>query len=202
MPLDFTKLDHSVLGPARRSPLGRGTGRHFVQIYRDDPSLVDAVATFLSHGIKSGDAAIVIGRPDHLRDFEDAVSSTGADLQAARDLRRWRTIDSHEMLGSFMVNGMPVPSLFVESVGSLIRSTAPEGNLRIFGEMVADLWADGGVPAAMSVEDLWNDLTSTYRFDLFCAYPADLFRAADLTSLARVCGRHSQVIPPTFEMLA
>ena len=203
MPLDFTKLDPSVLEPALPSPTSLGRGRHFVQIYREDASLVNAVATFLSLGIRSGDAAIVIARPDHICDFEAAVSSSGADLEAARDLRRWRTIDSRELLGSFMVNGMPVPSLFMESVGGLIQSTAAaKKRVHIFGEMVADLWADRRIPAAMRLEKLWNDLASTFRFELFCAYPADVFREAELPSLTRVCAQHSQVIPPTSEDLS
>jgi hypothetical protein len=196
MSLDFKKLDKSVLEPARRSVVGPEGGSHFVYLYEDDESLVDAVTTFLAQGIKSGDIALVIARPDHVEAFEAALRASGLDLAEG-----WRTFDSSDLLATFMVDGMPVPSLFMESIGGLVQSAGPHGNVRVFGEMVADLWTVGHIPAAMRVEELWNDLASIMSFELFCAYPASVFRAADLLPLSEVCRQHTQVIPPTVKEL-
>ena len=59
--------------------------------------------------------------------------------------------------------------------------------------MVALLVDAGNRQAAMKLEDLWNDIASTHRFALYCAYPigADL----DVTSLGAVCRGHTGVIP-------
>lgn len=196
--MNFEKLDEAVLGPSASafSPAG---GRHFVQIYDDESALGDAVATFLALGIKAGDAAIAIARPDHIEVFEKELRVAGIDVEEALRSGLYRSFPSEDLLASFMVDGMPERRLFMDSVGGLIRFVGKGRNVRAFGEMVADLWADGRVPAAMRLEELWNDLASSLKFDLFCAYPADGFREDELASLAHVCRQHSQVIPPVQE---
>jgi hypothetical protein len=57
----------------------------------------------------------------------------------------------------------------------MTRSNQP---LRIFGEMVAVLWNDGKHDAALSLEELWNDLREEHDFSLFCAYPLKCFEQA------------------------
>jgi hypothetical protein len=199
MPLDFTKLDQTDLAPSRRPTTGREGSRHFVHIYEDDSSLVDSVTTFLSRAIEVGDPVIVIPRRVHAEAFAEALTSTGIDIRRAREEGRYHTLGSDEALARFMVDGMPVPALFMESIGGLIESVSSGMKVRVFGEMVADLWADGRIPAAMRVEELWNDLASISNFELFCAYPADVFRDAELTSLSQVCRQHTQVIPPVIK---
>jgi len=197
MPLDFTNLDLSVMEPARRSAGLLEYGRHFVQIYEDDASLVEAVATFLSLGISAGDAGIVIAHDDHIAAFEEHLVWAGVDLHEARVKGLLKTLNSHDLLARFMLNGMPDRSLFMESVGGLVLSAASVGNIRVFGEMVADLWAEGRMPAVMKLEELWNELASTCTLELFCAYPAGSFHDSELVALSQVCRMHSQVIPPT-----
>ena len=79
MPLDFRKLDESVLGPAAPSSTENEERRHFLHIYGDDASLVDAVATFLTLGLEAGEGALVIGRADHIAAFEQAVRVAGEE---------------------------------------------------------------------------------------------------------------------------
>jgi uncharacterized protein YoaH (UPF0181 family) len=199
MPLDFRKLDQTILAPSRRPTIGREGRRHFVHIYEDDSSLVDSVTTFLARGIESGDAVIVIAGRVHSEAFDDALTSSGIDIRRAREEGRYQSLGSDEALARFMVDGMPVPALFMESIGGLIESVSSDRKVRVFGEMVADLWADGRIPAAMRVEELWNDLASISSFELFCAYPADAFRDTELTSLTHMCRQHTQVIPPVIK---
>ena len=68
--------------------------------------------------------------------------------------------------------------------------------MRGYGEMVALLWEDGNIPAALALEDLWNELAATHEFALLCAYPLSAF-TDDATAAAfeRVCDQHSTVIP-------
>ena len=197
MSLDFGKLNSALLEPSRVSTGARGAGRHFVHLYEDDSSLVVTAETFLSLGLKFGDAVIVLARPNHAAALGKALVSSGIDLESARDDGRYLTLDSEEALAQFMEDGMPVTSRFKEWVGGLIEKAAANGkNVRVFGEMVADLWAQGRIPAAIRVEELWNDLAAGSTFELFCAYPADAFRATELSALSMVCRQHTQVIPP------
>ena len=68
--------------------------------------------------------------------------------------------------------------------------------MRIYGEMVAVLWDQGNVAAAIELERLWNELADSNPFSLFCAYP---IRAFDLDAGAerfrKICAQHSAVIP-------
>jgi hypothetical protein len=79
-------------------------------------------------------------------------------------------------------------------VGTLVTQARGEGQarqVRVFGEMVALLWADGDRNGALVLEGLWNELTRRLSFPLLCAYPASFFstegdsvaRVADISSL-------------------
>ena len=62
--------------------------------------------------------------------------------------------------------------------------------------MVALLWDDGNVAAALELEDLWNDLAATRAFVLLCAYPMRAFEdPASAAAFKRICDQHSAVIP-------
>ena len=62
--------------------------------------------------------------------------------------------------------------------------------------MVAVLWADGNVGAAVALEDLWNSLGAKEPFELLCAYPMWLFERDDATDpFRRVCDQHTRVVP-------
>ncbi|MDP9275804.1 MAG: MEDS domain-containing protein [Chloroflexota bacterium] len=57
--------------------------------------------------------------------------------------------------------------------------------MRVFGEMVALLWAEGDRNGALVLEELWNDLTRRLSFPLLCAYPASFF-STDAESVVHV----------------
>ena len=96
-----------------------------------------------------------------------------------------------------MADGIPNSAKFAASIGELIAQAAKGGrNVRVFGEMVALLWAAGNVAGAISLEELWNGLAETHPFQLFCAYPVHAFKGDDLVPLREVCHQHSHVIPP------
>jgi hypothetical protein len=93
-----------------------------------------------------------------------------------------------------VVDDLPSPALFEETVGRLARDLviASEG-LTAFGEMVALLWAQGNKRGALELEDLWNRLLDQSTFHLHCAYPKVLF-AGDENDLRDVCDHHSLLI--------
>ncbi|HEY4386628.1 MAG TPA: PAS domain S-box protein, partial [Ktedonobacteraceae bacterium] len=69
--------------------------------------------------------------------------------------------------------------------------------VRIFGEMVALLWAQGNRAAAIRLEDLWNELGQAYAFSLFCAYPMQGFGGSTHEAqFSQICQQHSQVVLP------
>jgi len=86
-------------------------------------------------------------------------------------------LDAAETLSKFMVNGQLEEKIFLQVIdGIMARATQAGRNLRIFGEMVALLWAEGNRTATIRVEELWNELGKGHSFSIFCAYPIHGFR--------------------------
>jgi hypothetical protein len=198
MPLDFAKIGHTVLAPSFRLPAL--PSRHFVQIYERDSSLVGSVAMFLSNGMAAGGTGIVIATPDHRAAIGRGLVDTGINVAAARERGTYFSLDAGDTLSAFMVDGSPDESGFIDSMGDIMSAAAEAGTpIRIFGEMVAVLWAQGNVAAALGLEELWNSLAKINSFQLFCAYPAAAFDDRDLPHLERICSQHMQVIPPEMQ---
>jgi hypothetical protein len=150
-----------------------GPRDHVVQFYDDDGELVERVGGYLREAVLDGGVAVVIATPAHRAAFEVRLADAGADVAAAVGRGAYLAFDAEEMLGRFMTGGRPDSAGFEEAVGGLIAAAARGGApVRAYGEMVALLWDDGLVGAAIEVEALWNELGRRYPFSLFCAYPA------------------------------
>src|SRR5207248_10769202 len=104
----------------------------------------------------------------------------GLDLARAVTQGRYVAWDAAETLSTLMQDGWPDGGRFADVLGGgLARATAAATGARphvaIFGEMVALLWAQGKLEAAMRLEHLWNELAQTHAFSLRCAYPLRFF---------------------------
>jgi signal transduction histidine kinase len=96
-----------------------------------------------------------------------------------------------------MRDGTADKTLFSELVGPLIqRASEGQRRVRIYGEMVALLAADGQHAATIDLERLWNELQQNYAFSLLCGYPMDRFGGEALAELlGNVCAAHSRLVP-------
>ena len=93
-----------------------------------------------------------------------------------------------------MRNGWPDEGLFLKVIGQIIQSAQGNKPVRIYGEMVAVLWAEGNALAAIHLERLWNKLGSQRNFTLLCGYPSSAFQGADMDfAFQDVCACHSQI---------
>ena len=93
-----------------------------------------------------------------------------------------------------MRNGWPDEGLFLKVVGQIIQSAGGGKSVRIYGEMVAVLWAEGNVLAAIQLERLWNKLASQQDFTLLCGYPASASQGPEMDfAFEDVCACHSQI---------
>jgi hypothetical protein len=192
MTLDLANLDLSLLPPVP----GGAPESHFVELYEDDRSLVESVRTFVSIGIARGEAAVVVATPFHRVLFESELGRT-LDLDAARTQGLYVTAAAEETLALFMRDGSPDAALFEEAIGSLLDVAGRDGRkVRVFGEMVAALWAGGNRRAALELEQLWNELAERRSFRLFCAYGTGAFDDDDLEALTAIAGQHSHVVVP------
>ncbi|HEX8141570.1 MAG TPA: ATP-binding protein [Pyrinomonadaceae bacterium] len=170
---------------------------HFVQLYETDEFLLDSLGGFIGAGLDAGDACIVVATKTHRAQLDERLEARGVDVTRASACGQYVSLDAAETLSSFMVDGVTEPVRFVEIIGGIIARSAPgHKRVRIFGEMVALLWAEGKYTDALRLEELWNHLGETHPFLLFCAYPMSGFGGAALSEqLGHVCAGHSRVIP-------
>ena len=172
---------------------------HAVQFYEDDVFLSDTVGRFLGAGFDRGDAGVVVATEPHRRDLEARLAAGGFNLAKARDEGLYLSLDAEETMSRFMVGSRPDERRFQDVIGTLVadvRARTLSPKVRIFGEMVALLCAQGNSAGAIRLEELWNELGKAHLFSLLCAYPIDGFRSeADADPFRRICSVHSHVVP-------
>jgi signal transduction histidine kinase len=167
---------------------------HLVQFYESDTFLAESVRDFMVPGLERGEAVVIVATKEHRQAIDQLLEATDFDLQAFRNEGRYVLLDAAETLSRFLVDGEPEPALFSAAVGSQVASAAEKGTgVRIFGEMVALLWEDGNVAAALRLEELWNDLAERLPFALLCGYR--MTELSDPAGFKKVCSLHARVIP-------
>jgi len=182
--------------PARWN--GMGAQEHFVQFYEADNFLLNSLSGFIGAGLGAGESCVVVAGKAHRERLDERLQASGLDLKNARARGQYVSLDAAETLAELMVDGRPEPARFKRVVGHLLEQAARAGGgrVRVFGDMVAHLCGEGRHAAAVSLEELWNDLREARPFALFCAYPVKNFDGCALSSsLADVCATHTAVIP-------
>lgn len=168
---------------------------HRVQFYDSDDFLVKTVLAFIEPARGRGDGVIVIANRNHLAPLQAAMPLLPDDTE---DCQNCLFLDAHEMLATFMVDGRPDKQRFDETIGSLIRRVSLDGTRAVsaYGEMVAELAADGNTNAAVQLEHLWTQLAQQHHFNLLCAYPHSTFsHDGDRHAFECICAAHTHVNP-------
>ena len=140
----------------------------------------------------------------HIKQFERAIEASGVNVVSARSSGQFIALEARALLSKIMVDGMPDREQFNASIVTLIESIVDQGGrVRVFGELVALLVADGNADACIRLEEFWNELRVKHSFSLFCAYPTGGFPNTELAELVtRVCDQHARIIPDeTYTML-
>jgi hypothetical protein len=166
---------------------------HAVYFYEDDTFLIDNVASFAKEGLEGQETVIIVATEQHRGDLRNKLTEDLVGLWAAT-AGNYVTLDASETLDLFMRNGWPDEELFLKVVGQIIHSVGGNKPVRIYGEMVAVLWAEGNALAAIHLERLWNKLASRRNFTLLCGYSSSAFQGQDMDfAFEDVCACHSQV---------
>ena len=173
-----------------------GGSEHFVQFYESDEFIINSVAEYIIHGLKTGETCIVVATGDHLAALSSAMGSFGSEFGRANADGRYIALDAVEILSRIVAEGRLDTTSFSNVLHPIIAEVASRGTqVRVFGEMVGLLCARGDYDQALKLENLWNDLRQTYRFSLFCAYPISSLDNARGEEMAHICGHHTRVIP-------
>ena len=169
---------------------------HVVEFYTDDRELAENVGSYLAEALRSGGMAIAIATPSHREAFANRLAAAGIDVAAALAQGTLVLLDADEAKDSLLVDGRIASHRFDKLIGELIREATAGGRpVRAYGEIVARMWAEGRVTAALELESLWNGLGRETDFSLYCAYPvSDVEGEGHALSLHEVCRRHSAVV--------
>jgi hypothetical protein len=169
---------------------------HVVQFYRHGEELAEWAGGYLSAGVADGGVAVTIATPENRLAFEKRMDEGGVDVAAASARGDYLALDAERTARRLVTGGRLDRARFELVIGDLIHQATSAGRpVRVFGELVAQLWRDGLVAGSVELEELWNGLGRRYPFGLWCGYPA--VRAGDrqLTeAVTDVCRHHSVVI--------
>ena len=182
--------------PAERVvPSSAGT-RHEVQFYRHEDELADSVGSYLGEALAAGSAVVLIATAAHRSECESRMTAVGADLAAAAASGAYTALDAGSLMRSFLAGDRDQPGGFMPVITDVLRRATAAGPAVVFGEIVAQLWADGHLSAAVELESLWNELARSFPFSLVCAYPAPgpLTPPDEAARLGEVAALHSAVL--------
>jgi hypothetical protein len=173
-----------------------GSGEHVVHFYEHDVELVAGLCAYLAAAIRDGEAAIVIATQAHRRAFEAELEAQGIDIAQARVDGRFVSLDAAATMAAFVHEGRIDRDAFREVIGGLLRNAAAGvPAIRAYGEMVALLWEDGDVLAAIELEMLWNHLGRELPFSLYCSYPATSVAGSEhAEAVHQLCHLHCRVL--------
>jgi len=163
--------------------------RHVVQFYGHDDQLAVGVVPYLAEAIDAGGVAIVIATETHCRALAACPELGGAGPRLV-------TLDADEAMHTLLVDGRLAAHRFDKLIGDLVRDATAGGHpVHAFGEIVALMWAEGHVTAALELEEMWNGLGRETDFSLYCAYPlASVEAEGDVDAFHAVCRQHSAVV--------
>jgi hypothetical protein len=176
--------------------LGSVASPHAVVFYERESFLAGAAADFLMPALTEGGCALVVATPAHWHAIATAIPARDIGDNRVEDAQRdgrLVVIDAEQARRSICGDdGVDIPRFFAEVSELVVSLIDRDGGVRIFGEMVALLWGHGYVGEALELEERWNELGATHRFELLCGYPMHDFCGSDSTaSFREVCQRHT-----------
>ncbi len=169
--------------------------RHIVEMFESTESAIDRVSAFVLDGLTEGDAVLLVLRLPHWNLISSRLTAENILVSDAIAGGRLTVLDAARTLTRILWHGVPSRGLFNEVVGQTVRQLKPEGTpLRVYGDMVDILAADGFFQAACELEKLWSELTLRESLTVLCGYSASTFFNPDSsTVLGSICRSHTDV---------
>ena len=138
--------------------------------------------------------------PAHCATFEARLAAGGVDVAAARRSGTLICLDAGRLArlltGAGRINRAGVDAQIRPAI---LAAGEAGGPVRVYGEVVALLWAAGHVNAALELEGFWNELGREIPFSLYCGYPRQSVQSSPHhDAVGEVCRLHSKMVgaPP------
>lgn len=154
--------------------------KHIVYPCADENRIAEAVGTFAAAGLGRGEAVVLVTTGIRRVMIEDHLEAQGFDTHAFIASGQLAFLEASALLAAFMNEGLPDAELFKSRVEQIVETAGinpADGQprkVRIFGEMVSLLYISSNVPAALRLEEFWNQMVASHSISLFCAYSLKL----------------------------
>ena len=191
------------LSMSERSYASRdASDQHFVQLFDCSASVPDAVAAFVRDGLLTQEISLLAVTREHRLAITDRLRETGVDVDRAEATGQLIIRDAAQTLKLFERLGRLDPLLFDATIGAQIRQLSARGRVRVYGEIVDLLAAQGDFAGARRLEDMWNDLRRLTPLTLFCGYSSENFGdPVTASSLRAICRTHSHAVATPEDLL-
>jgi len=180
--------------------------RHVVQFYDRDEELAPSAGGYLADAIAEGGTAIILATTARCAAFEARLAACGVDVAAARCDGTLVCLDAVRLARRLTRAGQVDRAGFDAEIRPAILAAAERGGpVRVYGEVVAVLWAAGHVNAALELEGFWNELGREIAFSLHCGYPRQSVGDSEHQgAVSQVCRLHTGVLgdPPVSGLAA
>ncbi len=162
----------------------------------DDEALAGNLSVWLEEGLRRGDSLLAVTTQQRTEALRRQMGEAGQNAMRHGALA---FSDSHETLARFMVNGQPDEDRLNKSVGAMVREAwarDPKNRLSFCSDMVGILWETGQFSAAFRLEKFLNELMTWLGFNIFCAYPIDVFsNEFRIDTIDELMCAHTRVVP-------
>jgi MEDS: MEthanogen/methylotroph, DcmR Sensory domain len=174
-------------------PASLRSHRHVVQFYDGDEELAESAGGYLADAIGEGGAAVIVATPARCASFEAYLTACGVDVEAAR---RDGTLVCLDATGLARRLTRADRAAFDAQIRpAILAAGEAPGPVRVYGEIVALLWAAGHVNAALELEGFWNELGREIPFSLYCGYPRQSVESSHHHgAISEVCRLHTAVV--------
>jgi hypothetical protein len=145
---------------------------HIVYPYTNESQFAEAVGLFAGAGLRDGESALLVMEESHCEPIRKQLRGNGLDVAELETSGRLICKNAQALLETFLFDGIIDEDAFKTNVGWLIdkaKTSSPNGQVRVFGEMVDLLWMPNP-EATRRLEELWNDVIKLHSVPLLCAY--------------------------------
>lgn len=168
---------------------------HLVQFYENERVFIETLEGFAGSGFLTGESVVVVATPAHLLALNSRLKNQGFQLEALISKQQYIPVDAEQLLQKLLPKTKLVKNLLSEFTSGILCTASRNGRkLRIFGEMVALLWASGRSKEAIELEHFWCDFLEEHEVSVYCAYPESGFTDDDGLPLKEIFSSHSTVI--------
>jgi hypothetical protein len=170
---------------------------HRVYFYAEESGLVGYVMEFLKEGLQASGTVFIIATEAHRTELETKLMADNLIGPSSAQGGHYVPLDASATLSLFMYQGWPNERMFFQAMDSLLRPHAQGQVVRIYGEMVAVLVANGDDLAAIQLERLWNKFLTqtTEHCSLLCGYDRLEFQMSTRHfTLNQICACHDETV--------